>query len=263
MENSIPAGAMVLLRFIAETETGREPPECYEVVFGHNQRKMKKPLTQMTLDEVEADGPRRTKAYGSSAAGAYQFMRDTLDKPGTLQDLEGELKLTGKEIFNSELQDLLGYHLLKRRGYIDFVRGKIGRVAFAKRLAQEWASFPVLTATKGAHRQLTRGQSYYAGDGLNKALISPEKVEKILNQVLAVHSHAEPAPIPAPRPAPAPAPQPVPEPAVAGPQSQATPEKTADVRDPLVGILLLAIAAMSGVFAWLALLPCNLFKLWC
>ena len=57
---------------------------------------------------------------------------------------------------------------------------------FGKRLAQEWASFPVLAGTKGAKRTVARGQSYYAGDGLNKSLVTPEKVEAILRNVLAV-----------------------------------------------------------------------------
>src|SRR6185312_4179042 len=111
---------------------------------------------------------------GSSAAGRYQFMR------ATLLGLRSELNLRGSQL----LQDRLGYHLLLRRGYDDFMAGKISRTEFGKRLAQEWASFPVLTVCKGAHRQLNRGQSYYAGDGLNKALVKPEKVEAVLDEVL-------------------------------------------------------------------------------
>ncbi len=38
-------------------------------------------------------------------------------------------------------------------------------------------------ATRGAHRHLKRGQSYYAGDALNKSLASPAKVEAVLNKV--------------------------------------------------------------------------------
>lgn len=58
--------------------------------------------------------------------------------------------------------------------------GKISRTEFGKRLAQEWASFPVLAPVQGAHRKLKRGQSYYAGDGVNKALVTPGKVEAVL-----------------------------------------------------------------------------------
>lgn len=199
MHPDVPNGAALLLAFIAKTETGKEGREAYDVIYGHNQKKLKKPITQWTLDEVEADGPKRTKLFGSSAAGAYQFMRDTLDSPKTLKDIEGEMGLTGKELFSPDLQDLMGYHLLKRRGYLDFVGKKITKLAFGKALAQEWASFPVLADTQGSRRKVTRGQSYYAGDGLNKALISPEKVEAVLADVLAVHASLPPKGEPAPQ----------------------------------------------------------------
>lgn len=198
MHPDVPNGAALLLGLISKTETGREGREAYDVVYGHN--KTKTPITTWTLDAVEADGPRRTRDYGSSAAGAYQFMRDTLDKPGTLKDIEGEMGLSGKEKFDPDLQDLMGYHLLKRRGYQAFVNRKITRLTFAKALAQEWASFPVLADTKGQKRKVKRGQSYYAGDGVNKALVSPEKVEQVLADVLALHNSLPPASEPAPEP---------------------------------------------------------------
>lgn len=188
MDRSVPPAAVHLLEFIYKTETGREPPECYEVVYGQNQSRLPKPITEMTLDQVEADGPRRTRAYGSSAAGAAQFMRDTLDKPGTLRDLEGEMDLTGKELFSPDLQDRMAFHLLKRRGYDKFMAGTMGVTAFAKALAQEWASFPVLAATQGAHRKVARGETYYAGDRLNKALVKPEAIEALLSEVKAMQA---------------------------------------------------------------------------
>ncbi|MFK3776570.1 hypothetical protein [Agrobacterium sp. NPDC089420] len=54
---------------------------------------------------------------------------------------------------------------------------------FGLNLAREWASFPVLSATKGEHRDVARGQSYYAGDRLNKSLVKPEQVEQRLRHV--------------------------------------------------------------------------------
>lgn len=186
MDKSVPAPAALLLEFISETETGKRSPECYEVIYGQNQAKLPRKLTRMTLDEVQAAQPSWTKRFGSSAAGAYQIMRDTMDKPKTMADLEGEMGLSGSELFDPDMQDRMAYHLLKRRGYADFMSGRIGIVAFGKRLAQEWASFPVLQKTRGAHRQVERGQSYYAGDGVNKALVSPEKIETLLQAALAL-----------------------------------------------------------------------------
>jgi muramidase (phage lysozyme) len=191
MHPDVPNGAALLLASIAKIETGREGRAAYDVVYGHN--KTKTPITTWTLDEVEADGPNRTRKFGSSAAGAYQFMRDTLDKPGTLRDIEGEMGLSGKEKFSPDLQDLMAYHLLKRRGYEAFVNLHITRLTFGKSLAQEWASFPVLHDTQGSSRKVKRGQSYYAGDGVNKALVSPEKIEALLADVLALHNSLPPS----------------------------------------------------------------------
>lgn len=198
MDGSIPAPAEKLLNFIYKTETGKSSPACYEVIYGQNQGKLPKPITKMTLDEVQAAQPTWTRRFGSSAAGAGQIMRDTMDKPKTMADLEGEMGLSGSELFDADMQDRMCFHLLKRRGYEQFMAGRLGAVAFAKRLAQEWASFPVLAATQGAHRRVTRGQSYYAGDGVNKALVSPEKIETLLADVLATGGEAKVAPVPAP-----------------------------------------------------------------
>lgn len=209
MDKSVPTGAAMLLAFIYETETSRKPPECYEVVYGHNQRKLKKPLTKMTLGEVVDAQKLWSKRYGSSAAGAYQFMR------ATLQGLAKELGLNGNQLFDGDFQDRLGYHLLKRRGYEDFMAGNIGTSEFGKHLAQEWASFPVLIPTQGAQRWLGRGQSYYAGDGVNKALVTPDAVEAVLLEVKYSGRQApKPKPAipaePSPRPKPATQASPVP-----------------------------------------------------
>jgi muramidase (phage lysozyme) len=181
MDKSIPTGAAILLDFIGSIEA----PKGYTTIYGNNQTKLAKPITSMTLDEVETAQRSWTKRFGSSAAGRYQFMRLTLDAPGTIADIEGEMKLTGREIFSPDLQDRMAFHLLKRRGYLDFKRGKLTLIGFGKRLAQEWASFPVLIATQGAHRRIGRGETYYAGDRLNKALVPPEKIETILAKVAA------------------------------------------------------------------------------
>ncbi|WP_427023056.1 hypothetical protein ACP4J4_10465 [Aureimonas ureilytica] len=196
MDRTVPSGAARLLDFIRDTEVGTEDRPGYDVIFGNNQGKLPKPVTSMTVDEVLAAQPSWTKRFRSSATGGYQFMRNTL------AGLKTELKLRGSQVMEPDLQDRLGYHLLKRRGYEAFVSGRIDRVEFAKRLAQEWASFPVLAAVQGAHRQLQRGQSYYAGDGLNKALVRPEAIEGLLSEVLDLAQADVLAPIAKPEPEP-------------------------------------------------------------
>lgn len=180
--SEITRAAMRLLDFIGATEA----PRGYGTIYGNNQAKLPKPLTQFTLDQVIRAQPSWTRKFGSSAAGRYQFMKNTLDAKDTLKDLRGELHLTGKELFDAALQDRMAMHLLRRRGWDMFVSGAIDRTEFGKRLAMEWASFPVLAPVKGAHRMLKRGQSFYAGDKLNKALVSPAAVEAMLDDVLSL-----------------------------------------------------------------------------
>lgn len=195
MDRTVPKGAALLLVFIYETETKKKAPECYEVIFGHRQKALPKALTSMTLGEVqEAQRTWKTKAWAakfnstvaSSAAGAPQFMEKTL------ADLIVELRLRLTQIFDGDLQDRLGYHLLKRRGYEEFMAGRMSRIQFGRRLAQEWASFPVLADTQGQKRSVTRGQSFYAGDGVNKALVSPQMVEAVLDRALQLGNDVAP-----------------------------------------------------------------------
>ncbi|WP_439273526.1 hypothetical protein [Pseudochrobactrum sp. HB0163] len=195
MDKTVPAGAAILLNFIRKVEVGRDDRASYDVIYGNNQHRLPKPITSMTIGELvdaQADFARRFK---SSAAGGYQFMR------ATLQDLSRELHLSGRQVFEPDLQDRLAYHLLKRRGYEEFMAGQISTTEFGKRLAMEWASLPVLVATKGRHSPLVRGQSFYAGDALNKALVRPEVVEAVLAQVQAAgvaqeQGQGQPAPQP-------------------------------------------------------------------
>lgn len=176
--------AAPLLALIRKTETGFEGSTAYETLYGHNQHRLVKPLTKMTVDEVIRAGPSWTRSHVSSAAGAYQFMN------ATLKDLKASEGLTGAEVFDAALQDRLGFALLKRRGFQGFMAGTINRTAFGLGLAREWASFPVLATTKGQKRTVQRGETYYAGDGLNKALVKPETVEAALDALRA----AAPAP---------------------------------------------------------------------
>lgn len=179
MDKTVPPGAARLLDFISSIEA----PAGYDTLYGNAQKRYDWRLTDLTIAQVLTRGAGWASAHGSSACGAYQFMAG---RNHTLAGLVKELGLGPNQVFDADLQDRLAYHLLIRRGYGEFVAGKIGPVEFGKRLAQEWASFPVLAATKGAKRFLLRGQSYYAGDGLNKSLVKPERVEAVLAAVLAL-----------------------------------------------------------------------------
>lgn len=175
-----------LLAYIRRVETGFDDMRAYDCMYGHN--KIEPRLTQMTLREAIDRGAQWTKQHGSSAAGAYQFMRATLLDLMRTYDLPETLPMT------PDTQDYLATLLLRRRGLDDFLEGKIRVVDFARRLAQEWASLPVLEPCQGAHRYLQRGQSYYAGDGMNKALVPAMEFETFL------HSLRQPEPEPQPEP---------------------------------------------------------------
>lgn len=182
MDKTVPAGAAYLLNFIG----GIEAPRGYDTIYGNNQGKLPKPVTKMTLKEVQASQQGWTKKFGSSATGRYQFMYKTL------KELINELGLSLSQNLDANLQDRLAYHLLRSRGYDAFVFGRIDHEEFAKRLAMEWASLPVLKNTRGAHRNIVSGQSYYAGDGVNKSLVAPELVFATLVKVRKLHQ-AQPA----------------------------------------------------------------------
>lgn len=170
MDASVPKGAAILLDFLAQHESeGR-----YDIIYGGHEAGLAQPITAMSIDALLGQQAIWGKRWGSSAAGRYQIMRDTL------LGLKTKLGLTGKELFAPNLQDELGYALLKQRGYADFMARKITAVQFAKRLAQEWASLPVLEATQGAHRKVAAGETYYAGDRLNRALVTPAQFDAAL-----------------------------------------------------------------------------------
>lgn len=197
---AVPGPARLILDFIGTAEA----PNGYVTIFGNRQKALKKPLTAMTIGEViDAQKEWSSKVWASqfgkgapasSAAGRYQFMRATL-----IALCKDYPEISGTWLFDGALQDRLGFALLIRRGYYDFVAGRMSVAEFGLELAREWASFPVLEDGQGAHRLVTRGQSYYAGDGVNKALVRAQAVEDMLRMALSMHgiTAVEVAPAPA------------------------------------------------------------------
>ena len=163
-----------LLDFIAKPESGGD----YNIVWGgiKAQHRPKKPLVTMTIAQVLAWQDSIDALYPSEAAGRYQIMEDTL------RGLWPEAGMTLLSLFNEPGQDKLATTLLRRRGLVAYMEGKISADDFANRLAMEWASLPVVTGPK-------KGRSYYAGDGLNKSHVS---VEAFLAAVRAVKDAPKP-----------------------------------------------------------------------
>lgn len=115
----------------------------------------------------------------SSAAGRYQIIRSTMD------EIIARLGLNRSEIFDASLQDRMAIDLLGKRKLGKFLSGQIGITAFGNQLAMEWASLPVLSNIRGDKRNVVRGESFYAGDGLNNAHIEPATVEAALRRLIA------------------------------------------------------------------------------
>ncbi len=161
-----PIMALIRQTEIGNAEVAQGVASDYDVVWGGIAKKDRppKPLTQMTVAEVLAWQDRIDSRYNSEAAGAYQILEDTLRglsvRPNMRFDVAG--------------QDHCCMLLLRRRGW-DRLESK-GAAWFGDQLAREWASLPVHSDQKGASRPVKRGQSYYAGDGLNKAHVAPETV---------------------------------------------------------------------------------------
>jgi hypothetical protein len=152
---------VALLSFIRGAETSRG----YEDYFRGSVLAPPKPVTQMTVREVQAWQDASVKAGSkSSAVGGYQIIRKTFN--ATAQ----KLGLTGDELFNEELQDRMGMALLEGRGYNQWAAGKIDDATFANRLSKEWAALPNAS-----------GKSTYHGDGLNAATVSSTDLFGALN----------------------------------------------------------------------------------
>jgi muramidase (phage lysozyme) len=155
-------------------------------------------VSKMTLDGVlDFQTQMLAKGSKSTACGGYQFLRKTL------KATMAEMGLKGSEKWTPELQDKMAIHLMRKRGLDDYLDGTLSPEGFANNLAKEWASLPVVTAIKGSVRKLTPGQSYYAGDGLNKAFHKPETILALVKAITAKNTltqavSAAPAPVVAP-----------------------------------------------------------------
>lgn len=157
---------------------GKESGGNYNAYFGNAQNEDAPALTSLTLREVtEFQQQLRVRGVASSAVGKYQIIRKTLiemmEKWGHPPD----------QVFTENFQDLLALQMMEQRGLSRWFAGERSTTSFAHALARQWAVLPVLATIKGNTKEVTRGQSYYSGDGLNKAKISAREFEAALAEV--------------------------------------------------------------------------------
>ena len=148
--------------FIAQPESRGD----YNIVWGGIAAKDRppKPLVKMTIGEVLDWQDRIDPFYMSEAAGKWQIMEDTL------RGVYKSAGLTRADLYNEQNQRVLCTALMNRRGLQDYLSGEITGHKFGQSLSQEWASLPCIV--KDREGRPATGQSYYAGDGLNKAHVT-------------------------------------------------------------------------------------------
>lgn len=160
----------------------------YNIVYGgiperyRPENHLRKLLCHCTIDEVigwQAYVTSNQVGAVSSAAGKWQVIRKTLVEFGPKAGLSGE------DLFSAQNQDRIFEVLLERRGYLAFLKGELSETDFANNIAREWAAMPVVTDIQGAHRPLRRGECFYAGDKVNKALVEPDIYMSAIKAILA------------------------------------------------------------------------------
>ena len=161
-----PATCKPLLDVIARAESKGN----YNAYFGNAGNRTTK-FTEMSVGAVMgwqaafiADGK------PSSAVGRYQIISTTLS--GLVQDLN----IDTEQLFDEVMQDRMAMALLERRGVKAYANKHIDARAFAAELAKEWAGLPKVLGDNPE-------QSYYAGDGLNSALVASDEVLRAIGKI--------------------------------------------------------------------------------
>lgn len=133
-------------------------------------------LVGMTLDQIDKLQTKMLQhpknKLRSSALGRYQIIRTTL------RAIREQLSLTGKELYDAEMQDRLGCYLLGQRGIDKWLAGRLSLDTLIGNLAQEWASIPK-----------PDGKGHYAGQGTG---VSVSQVKAALSDVARRHAEGQP-----------------------------------------------------------------------
>jgi len=147
-----------LLDFIGRLESS----DNYNIVVGGEIR----PLTKMTVKEVRKLQKDRLDKKLDTAVGRYQI------KQSTFEETARKLGIVENSLFDETLQDQMGRHLLKIRGFEDFKAGKISTEELIKKLSKEWAAISTDKSNK----------SYYDNDGKNRALTNFKTIKDLLEK---------------------------------------------------------------------------------
>lgn len=179
------------LKALLDAIRAHEAPKGYGQIYGGAKGVPKNTdVSKLSLQGVMDLQQKMLKAgSASTACGGYQFIRKTF------ATTVAEMGLFKETIWTPSVQDEMAVHLMMKRGLSKYLSGQISREAFCNNLAMEWASLPVVTAIRGAFRQLVPGQSYYAGDGLNKAFHKPVVILALVEALKSTEKPVQPPPV--------------------------------------------------------------------
>lgn len=162
-----------LLNFIGFYESKNN----YNAYYAHANNQNDPEIVSKTTAQVQTFQQQLRNSGPSSATGKYQFMYNTL------KDLISQGKVKTSDKFDSSTQDNLAVALLERRGLRSYLAGTMSTEDFALNLAKEWASMPVPYNVTRKGKTVKKGQSYYAGDSLNKALVPLDPFLKAIEAI--------------------------------------------------------------------------------
>lgn len=152
-----------------------EGPDGYDTIYNGSRVKPEKPITTMTIEEVQ-DWQRRSVKAGarSSAAGVYQFIQDSL------RDTVKKADIPRSALFDRFTQDRMARSALRNCG---FYRHDVADSVIGDCLAGTWAALPLITGPNA-------GKSRYQGVAGNKSLTSIETVMRTIKGRFRDVAHA-------------------------------------------------------------------------
>ena len=158
-----------LLAAIRICEVSDPSPAGYDIVYGGITGGLRppRPITQMSVQEVNNWQYSIRSSVTSTAAGAYQIISKTL------KSLLDAGACSGSDKFDAATQDRLALSLLNRRGMAGWKDGQTSDERFGYNMAKEWASMPVMIVGVDLHKagsgkkSKTVNNAYYGGVATN------------------------------------------------------------------------------------------------
>jgi len=132
-------------------------------------------LSKMTISKADSWQESTASSRGSAAAGRYQFMY--------IKKQAADAGIGPDKIFSPENQDKMAIALIEKKRKVTYDLMQKDPDEAMIRLGMEWAALPMPKSMQGHKRMVSAGQSYYAGDGKNKAGASVKEVRDAMKGI--------------------------------------------------------------------------------